>query len=386
MLSDTQATTHPGPRPEAQACEVPSDMPYALACGLACARANAHCDARFATRPNARADIQGLPQGSFCEKGLSALQINVLALAHRAGTRVTPYSRIARQLASEFGMPQQAESVRGAVNRLAARGFLRHQQARDGTIRGVRFTIIEERLCSYIVRPLVGGLLANLPDTRPDTQADAQPEHFAAPSILEEIDRKKNLSISSEKEDEQKSLHRLEALTEEDLTFHWPELSRQGFGTDQIRQIINRLAQVNIGTGRIIQGLTHAEWELGADRMRDKSGNAITSPVSWVFKILATQGYYPRPEGYRSPQEQAEVDTAEELKRQTAAYEARQTAEADAWILKLSPEERNAVIGPPGSSMRIPDEVILRRHFRSEIWPQMQHKEFSIRDHDREAP
>lgn len=124
-----------------------------------------------------------------------------------------------------------------------------------------------------------------------------------------------------------------------------------------------------------MQGLTHAEWELNAGRMRDKSGNPITSPVSWVFKILATQGYYPRPEGYRSPQEQAELDTAEEIKQQTAAYETRQTAEAEAWIARLSPEERSAILGPPGSAMRIPDEVILRRHFRSKIWPRMQCEE-----------
>jgi len=140
MLLDARTEIHPGEQAEAQAY----DLPPTLACGLACARTNIRGDAHTAIRPNAQADAQYLPQGSFCEKGFSALQINVLALAYRAGTRVTPYSRIARQLAAEFGMPQQAESVRGAVNRLAARGFLRHQQARDGTIRGVRFTITEE--------------------------------------------------------------------------------------------------------------------------------------------------------------------------------------------------------------------------------------------------
>jgi hypothetical protein len=321
-----------------------------------------------------------MPQGCLCEKGLSALQINVLSLAHRAGTRVTPYTRIARQLASEFGMPQQAESVRGAVNRLAVRGFLRHQQARDGTIRGVRFTIITELLCPHIMRPQV----ADRPDARHDAQGEARPGHSTAPSILEEIERKSNLSISSVKEEEQKN-RLLEALTEEDIAFHWPELARQGFGTDQIRQIIIRLAQVNIGTGRIMQGLAHAEWELNTNRMRDKSGNSVSSPTSWVFKILATQGYYPRPEGYRSPQEQAEMDAAEELKRQTAAYEARQTAEAEAWIIRLSPEERSAILGPPGNAMRIPDEVVLRRHFRSEIWPGMQ-CEKPFQSYEQEAP
>jgi hypothetical protein len=362
MLSDAHVNIRSGARPEVQAYAVPPT----LACGLACA----HCDARSVIRPDARAYEQGIPQGCFCEKGLSALQINVLFLAHRAGTRVTPYARIARQLASEFDMPQQAESVRGVVNRLAARGFLRHQQARDGSIRGVRFIIIPELLCPYIMRPKID----DRPDARHGAQADARPAHSVTPSILEEIERKNTLSISSGKEEEQKTIRLLEALSEEDIAFHWPELSRQGFGTDQIRQIIIRLAQVNIGTGRIMQGLTHAEWELSAGRMRDKYGNPVSSPASWVFKILATQGYYPRPEGYRSPQEQAEQDAAEELTRQTAAYEARQTAEAEAWIIKLSPDERNAILGPSDSAMRIPDTVVLRRHFRSEIWPRISEK------------
>lgn len=275
-------------------------------------------------------------------------------------------------------MQQSAESVRGAVNRLAARGFLRHQQARDGTIRGLRFTIIEERLCSYLLQPQTGSRSAN--------HSDARPGCSAAPSILEEIDRKKNLSVSSENEEEEKSTRLLEALTEEDMAFHWPEIARKGFGTDQVRQIISRLAQVNIGTSRIMQGLTHAEWELSEGKMRDKSGNPVSNPVSWVFKILATQGYYPRPESYCSPQQQAEQDAAEELKRQNITYEARQAAEAEAWIVRLTPEERNAIIGPSGNAMRIPDDVALRNHFRSKIWPKMQRECLTTDNHNQETP
>jgi len=385
MLLDTQADIRPGARFEAQAYEVPPAMPITLACGLACARTDARCDACTAIRSGVHADAQDIPQGSFCEKGLSALQINVLALVCRAGTRVTPYDRIARQLAAEFGMPQQAESVRGVVNRLAARGFLRHRQSREGTIRGVRFTITEELLCPHIIRPSAEHLTGH-GETRRDAQADVRPGHFAASSLLEERERKSNLSISSGQEEEQKNARLLEALGEEDITFHWPELSRQGFGTDQIRQIVKRLAQVNIGAGRIMQGLTHAEWELRANRMCDKSGNPVTNPVSWVFKILATQGYYPRPDGYRSPQEQAEQDAIEELKRQTTAHEARQAAEAEAWIARLGPDERSAILGPPTSAVRMPDEVILRRHFRSEIWPGMQRAQSSKQKLDQETP
>jgi hypothetical protein len=109
--------------------------------------------------------------------------------------------------------------------------------------------------------------------------------------------------------------------------------------------------------------------------MRDKSGDTVSSPVSWVFKILAHQGYYPRPAGYCSPQEQAELDAATELKHRTAAYEARQTAEADAWIARLSPEERKAILGPQNGAARMPEVTFLRLHFRAEVWPTQQNRE-----------
>ncbi len=57
-----------------------------------------------------------------------------------------------------------------------------------------------------------------------------------------------------------------------------------------------------------MQGLTFAEWELDRQCMKDAKGNAVAAPLNWVFSILATQGYYPRPSGYVSPVEQAERD------------------------------------------------------------------------------
>ena len=123
----------------------------------------------------------------------------------------------------------------------------------------------------------------------------------------------------------------LEALTEEDIAFHWPALVRLGFGSIQIRQIIQRREQVGEGVDTIMQGLTYAEWELSYQCMKDSKGNTIEAPVKWVFRILATQGYYPRPSGYVSPVERAERDWEEVLKREEEARKARIDAEVDTW-------------------------------------------------------
>lgn len=299
-----------------------------------------------------------------CMQGFSHVQINILGIL-KSHTEVLAYWQIAHLLEQHYGGSVTEGSVRGALERLFPREFLVRRRASRGRLKGNRYALATDpcthiQPCNFIV-----GVV---------TESDTQSAGTAAPSILEKADRK-ILSVSSQEAEESKAVRLLEALTEEDMHFHWPALARQGFGTDQIRQIISRLVQVNISVKQIMQGLTYAEWELAADRMRDKSGTPVTSPVSWVFKILATQGYYPRPEGYRSPQEQAELDAVEELRQRTAAYEARQAAEGDAWIARLTPDERSAILGPQSNIMRMPDEVVLRCHFRSEIWPLMQREE-----------
>lgn len=204
------------------------------------------------------------------------------------------------------------------------------------------------------------------PNTKPATQSSEN----APPSILEEKIERKNLSFSSEEDASSLAIRKLEALTEDDLAFHWPNLAKVGFGTCQIRQIIGHLTKVNIGLEKVIQGLNHAEWELETGDMRDKSGAPVVSPLDWVFTSLSRNGYYRRPAGYVSPQEQAELDAAEEAKRRTEACEVRQKAEFDAWSAVLLPEERVAITAPPGA-FPMPEDTALRLHFKSHVWPKI---------------
>jgi hypothetical protein len=358
MVSGNQCDNRADARPDERGKAQTSGLPFELACGMACVRTG--------IRPDAQGDAQveppPIPQGAFCEYGLSALQINVLALVHKAGARITPYERLSRQLMQEFGMSQSTESVRGVANRLANRGFLRRKQAREGTIRGVRFTIVETMVCPHIASVQAA--------VRCGVRGDTRPGHFAAPSILEEIDRKNTLSVSSGKANRE-ATNRLEVLTEDDLAFHWPNLAKVGFGTCQLRQIVERLSQVAIGTEKVMQSLTHAEWELEHGTMCDKSGAPIASPVDWVFTSLSKNGYYRRPAGYVSPQEQAERDAAEEAKQVATARDALQKATFDVWLADLSPEERTTIITPQTGKLLMPEDTALRLHFKAQVWPEI---------------
>ena len=306
------------------------------------------------------------PARILCKKGLSIAQINILGVLLAIGPRVISYQEIASELENYYGLKRTQEAVRQTVLRLASRGILRHTKAREGMLQGVRFQLVCELICPHIRPP-------ERPDIRSNEQSgertDVRSGHFSPLSILEEIDRK-NLSISYGKTKESRVL--LEALTEEDITFHWPELSRCDFRTAQIRQIIDRRDQIGEGVENIMQGLSFAEWELANHCMRDAKNENIGNPRSWVFQILATQGYYPRPANYVSPAEQAERDREEAAKIEQEAVKRRKDAEADVWVLGLSPKEKEAILELTGGIQGQKHDLIrLRLHFWNEIWPRI---------------
>lgn len=295
-----------------------------------------------------------------CPRGFSTLQIAILNVlkAHR---QIIAYWQIAELITARFGMAPTTGAVRGAMERLYRRGFLLHSRAAAGSLKGNRYAFTAEP-CPYIVA--YSGMESI---GQADMESAAQSVRIASPSILEKKERKNTLSISSPEEERA----RLEALTEPDIAFHWPRLAASGFGTHQIRQIIDRLEQKNLQLSNVLPGLEHAEWALEHDLMKDKDDQSVLHPTNWVFQILAKQGYYPRPTGYVSPQEQAERDAAEEQKSLSVALEERFQAECAVWIAGLSGDKRRAILGDKNGKLRMPDDVALRNHFRAEIWSKL---------------
>ena len=133
------------------------------------------------------------------------------------------------------------------------------------------------------------------------------------------------------------------------LETSWPNLVRCGFGSDQLEQISRMLAELGKPTDRVIRGLDHAEWELEKGKMCDKTGQPVADPCAWVFQSLARTGYYRRPAGYVSPEEQAAKDAEEEARAVSLAHQKAELAQFEAWKGTLSPEElKGALQGHPG--------------------------------------
>lgn len=329
-------------------------QPCRIACSLACMQSGMSGSAE---------EGMLLPtKAGRCACGFSSLQINVLSVL-KARHEVISYWQIARIIQDIFDQRATEGAVRGALGRLYPQGFLIRQRASRAHLKGNRYAFNADP-CRHIM-PYTELMQSGVKSAKRENAHSAE---NGTPSILEEIDRKNTLSISSPEEDRA----RLEALTEQDIEFHWPKLAGSGFGTHQIRQIIDRLEQKNLPLSNVMPGLEHAEWALEHGLMKDKDGQSVQHPTNWVFQILAKQGYYPRPVGYVSPQEQAELDAAEERKRLAAALEERLQAECAAWIAELPEGERRAIVGDDSGKIRVPAEVALRNYFRAEVWPKRQ--------------
>ena len=133
-------------------------------------------------------------------------------------------------------------------------------------------------------------------------------------------------------------------------------MARAGFGLAQLEQIHDALAQLGKSADRIIQGLDHAEWELAEGKMLDKTGQPVADPCAWVFRSLASQGYYRRPAGYVSAEEQAELDAANEAKALAQSREQARLARFRAWEQGLSREAREKAL----EGRRGPEEAWLK--------------------------
>jgi len=179
-------------------------------------------------------------------------------------------------------------SIKRNFEEFAKLGFFRKETYRHGVCQGVRLFLVPSRCRQF-------------------KQADPTCDPTHEPTNRIKKDRREYLSISQER-----------------VNLTWPQLARFGFGSHQIEQITQALTELGKPTDKVVVSLDHAEWELENGKMVDKQGQPVTDPCSWGFGSLARTGYYRRPVGYVSPEEQAVRDAEVEAR---AVSQARQKAE-----------------------------------------------------------
>ncbi len=264
-------------------------------------------------------------------------QAKVLAFLVRTRVEVIKYEELSQALDIPYG------TVRWAVAKLEKERFLAKRKFRKGRIQGISVTL-NEAVCQDFMQKRMQV------DSSIHTATPMQHSFYHTHSHTNELTLKHTLPsaheiplLKKERKEDSFSL-KLLALTDEDLAFHYPHLHQTGFGADQIRQILERLAKVNKSAERLFDSLEYAEWELGQGPIMDKDSKAVENPCAFVFTALAKTGYYRRPKGFVSEEELAAQEAEERLETSRRARERKEAAEFETWKAGLSPEEKDSIL------------------------------------------
>jgi len=195
-------------------------------------------------------------------------------------------------------------------------------------------------------------LLKNIEHINRTHHMNTPPEQFNRtvqnPSI--KIDRE-NISLSKKKEGGGAEIEiakkKLLDLTDQDIKFFWPHLYDAGFSTSQIKQVIECLDKKNKQPNFVFQSLDAAEYALENGLMLDKHGQKVQNPNSYLFRCLAKDGTYTPPNGYVSPERQAEQTAREEAERIIEEKRKKQEAGKEAafleWLDSLSDKDKQEI-------------------------------------------
>jgi len=140
-----------------------------------------------------------------------------------------------------------------------------------------------------------------------------------------------------------------------EISKNYPLVTATGFGQSQLSQIYSSLSRDPSVTPadlekRLGRALLHAEETLRLGPLKDKDGQMVRNPKSYIFKSLMNDGDFAKPKGWLSPEERLAL--AEEHKRkERERFAERQKAEAtersrkdneikfNAWRNRLSVQE-----------------------------------------------
>lgn len=252
-------------------------------------------------------------------------------LSHLLATR--PYIIQFAQLGQAVGLGEA--TTRTILRRLATLDFIKYQRQRDGQIQGVSISF-NASLCEQFTQGQSLSQSLDQPVTKP----------LSRPLTSKKMDLNQDKEIYPSEDEPGERLLR---LSDETFAEHWPDVFAIGFGTDEIRRVVESRRAVGKSNNRLVEGLDHADFALREQReghrvIRDGEGEEVRKLAGYVLNSLRKSGTYGMPDGYVSPEEQAEKDAVKKARRIMEARKAREEAEFQVWRGGLTPEEREAIL------------------------------------------
>lgn len=197
-------------------------------------------------------------------------------------------------------------------------------------------------------------------------QGDTKADRYQPAPLL---DRQINLSVWG---------RRLLELTRDDFEVSWPQLLENGFGPDQVRQIVQFRDELGQPLDDILGSLHSAQWQLANGHFPENR----KGPANYLFATLKNSGTFCRHEQYVSPEQQALNNARKALEAEKAAAAARTEIEElkqrqldgeafDEWHDNLTEGERATI--DAAAPVRLPSESS-RIRWRRSYWSKLQEK------------
>ena len=280
-------------------------------------------------------------------------QRQLMAYLSANGNHITTYTLIAE----ETGIP--VGTIRDVLRKFEHAGLIRKSKHVQGGLQGLRLTLTEAFPApgAHPARP--SGASAQQPEPTVETRF-LKERYISSPSVNESGNGPARPLLSPGGEE---ARFRLLALTDEDLAFYYPSVARAGFGREQLGQVLAHLERQGKSPERLFAALEHAEFEFGQGPLTDKDGQTVANPCGYLFNSLARTGYYRRPAGYVSAEEQASLDAEAEALALKEVQERAGRAAFEAWLAGLDP----AALALALEGCRGPREQWLRHYYDTQV-------------------
>ncbi len=280
-------------------------------------------------------------------------QRQLVAYLSANGNHITTYTLIAE----ETGIP--VGTIRDVLRKFEHAGLIRKSKHVQGGLQGLRLTLTEAFPAPGA--PSVRASNASAQRSASTVEIRSLKERYSAnPSVNAPEEGQARPLLPPEGE---AARFRLLALTDEDLAFYYPSVARAGFGREQLGQVLTHLDRQGKSPERLFTALEHADFELAQGPLTDKDGQTVANPCGYLFNSLARTGYYRRPAGYVSAEEQASLDAEAEALAVKEVQERAGRAEFESWLAGLDQDGLALAL----EGCRGPREQWLRHYYETQV-------------------
>ncbi|SMF28533.1 hypothetical protein [Desulfovibrio gilichinskyi] len=235
------------------------------------------------------------------------------------------------------------DTVQRILTKFAYEGFLTKRKIRDGRFQGLEINL--KPICNHYQNYILNEASVAL----------ATVTGFQS-SIVSSFNK------STYSEEALKIL----AVTDEEIKSKYPSVAGIGFGTDQLRQIVDKRDKYGEHLNMLLMSLEYVNYEIENGGFKDSKGKPVEKTLGYIFQVLLRAGRLSKPEGFKTAEEQAADEVEEQLRAVKEAKKRKIDALYEIWLHDLSDEEREAIL----QKTNTPSTRYLRHYWDTNIYGQ----------------